>query len=81
MPKLPKKIEIIQQARNHRVFPGQGNFKLIKFIKKLKDIGYNGYFSLEVLNKNFSNLTPANIMTQAERSIENLFKNINNNLT
>lgn len=46
IPGIPR--EIMTDA--DRVFPGEGDFQLIPILQKLKQIGYAGYASLEVMN-------------------------------
>ena len=33
-----------------RVFPGEGDFRLEPIVRRLRDIGYDGFVSLELMN-------------------------------
>lgn len=63
----------LTQAREYSVFPGEGDFDLKSLIKELKDIGYQGYYSLETQNKNFLTADPAKLALQGIASLEKLF--------
>lgn len=57
--KHKESIDYITDAREYRTFPGEGCFKLESLLSKLQDKCYQGYFSVEVLNKDFSQLDQA----------------------
>lgn len=46
-----KEGDFLHQARNQRNFPGEGVFDLPAFVRKMDEIGYNGVYSLEMLNE------------------------------
>ena len=43
--------DLVKQAREMRILPGYGVFPLSTLVSKLKDVDYEGYYSLEILNK------------------------------
>lgn len=50
-PKLS--MDILSWSRHHRVFPGEGDFDLVKFMTHLARTGYDGPVSLEIFNDSF----------------------------
>lgn len=51
-------IGIIEQARNYRVFPFQGDYtNNLQILDKVKHAGYTGHISLEVFNRLFKERT------------------------
>lgn len=50
-PKLS--MDILSWSRHHRVFPGEGDFDLVKFMVHLARTGYDGPISLEIFNDSF----------------------------
>lgn len=53
-----KDIGIIDQARNYRVFPFQGDYtNNLQILDKVKHAGYTGHISLEVFNRLFKERT------------------------
>lgn len=50
-PKLS--MDILSWSRHHRVFPGEGDFDLVKFMVHLTRTGYQGPVSLEIFNDSF----------------------------
>ncbi|MGP6174464.1 bifunctional sugar phosphate isomerase/epimerase/4-hydroxyphenylpyruvate dioxygenase family protein [Corynebacterium sp. A21] len=50
-PKLS--MDILSWSRHHRVFPGEGDFDLVRFMGFLAEAGYTGPVSLEIFNDSF----------------------------
>lgn len=50
-PKLS--MDILSWSRHHRVFPGEGDFDLVRFMTFLAQAGYDGPVSLEIFNDSF----------------------------
>lgn len=50
-PKLS--MDVLSWSRHHRVFPGEGDFDLVRFMGFLADAGYSGPVSLEIFNDSF----------------------------
>lgn len=50
-PKLS--MDILSWSRHHRVFPGEGDFDLVKFMTHLARTDYDGPVSLEIFNDSF----------------------------
>ncbi|MFP7364791.1 TIM barrel protein [Corynebacterium callunae] len=46
-------MDILSWSRHHRVFPGEGDFDLVKFMVHLTRTGYQGPVSLEIFNDSF----------------------------
>ncbi|MFK0209123.1 sugar phosphate isomerase/epimerase family protein [Agrobacterium sp. NPDC090283] len=65
--------EIIALTRTSRVFPGDGWFPLGDFIEALKKIGYEGFYSLEVLNSKHALADPFSLAKQGFSAMERLF--------
>jgi sugar phosphate isomerase/epimerase len=59
-------------SRNYRVFPGEGNFIFSDILKYLFERGYAGYYSLEVLNRDYSREDPLKLALRAKESVEHL---------
>ena len=57
IPGIPR--EIMTDA--DRVFPGEGDFQLVPILQKLKQIGYAGYASLEVMNPTIWQSKPSQV--------------------
>jgi sugar phosphate isomerase/epimerase len=64
-------IDFIEEARGYRLFPGQGYFDLQSLVDVLNQRGYAGYYSLEVLNKNFVNRDPHAVAREGMQSFAN----------
>lgn len=62
-------IEIITLMRNYRKLPGFGNLNLEPLLQKLQKKNYQGYYSLEVFDKEFSSLDVNTILKQVINSI------------
>lgn len=46
-------MDILSWSRHHRVFPGEGDFDLVRFMEFLALAGYTGPVSLEIFNDSF----------------------------
>lgn len=46
-------MDILSWSRHHRVFPGEGDFDLVRFMEFLAQAGYTGPVSLEIFNDSF----------------------------
>jgi len=69
-----EKLDLITQAREYGLFPGEGDFDLVGLVRKLKQIGYQGYYSLEVLNKDLNPLNAKEIALRDYQSVEKILK-------
>lgn len=54
-------IDLMQWSRNHRCFPGEGQFDLVTPVAALMDSGYTGPISLEIFNPRYRELPPADV--------------------
>jgi len=72
-PDLP--LDSKEMCFNHRVFPGEGIFPLNEFLSVLLlEKGYEGWISLEVLNKGNENRDYSDIVDRGEKSIERVLR-------
>lgn len=46
-------MDLLSWSRHHRVFPGEGDFDLVEFLRLLTVAGYDGPVSLEIFNDSF----------------------------
>jgi sugar phosphate isomerase/epimerase len=50
--------DLANEARNRRVMPGEGELDLTRFARTLRDRGYDGVVSIEVLSEDLRGLSP-----------------------
>ena len=62
-------MDVLQWSRHHRLFPGQGEFDLPRFVDHVLTAGYAGPLSLEVFNDVFRQSAPAHTAVDALRSL------------
>ncbi|AVS76231.1 bifunctional sugar phosphate isomerase/epimerase/4-hydroxyphenylpyruvate dioxygenase family protein [Paracidovorax cattleyae] len=62
-------LDVLQWARHHRVFPGQGDFDVIGFFEQLLRAGYTGPLSLEIFNDLFRETPNRRTAVDAMRSL------------
>ena len=62
-------MDVLQWSRHHRLFPGQGAFDLVGFVRSVLAAGYRGPLSLEVFNDVFRQSDPARTAVDAMRSL------------
>jgi 4-hydroxyphenylpyruvate dioxygenase len=66
-PKLS--MDVLSWSRHYRVFPGEGQFDLPKFLGHVARTGYNGPVSLEVFNDTFRQADVERTAVDAMRSL------------
>lgn len=66
-PKLS--LDVLSWSRHYRVFPGEGQFDLPKFLGHVARTGYNGPVSLEVFNDTFRQSDVERTAVDAMRSL------------
>ncbi|MFQ6155239.1 TIM barrel protein [Micrococcus luteus] len=66
-PKLS--LDVLSWSRHYRVFPGEGQFDLPKFLGHVARAGYNGPVSLEVFNDTFRQADVERTAVDAMRSL------------
>lgn len=66
-PKLS--MDVLSWSRHHRVFPGEGQFELAKFMGHVVRAGYSGPVSLEVFNDVFRQADVERTAVDAMRSL------------
>ena len=62
-------MDVLQWARHHRCFPGQGQFDLERFFEQVLRAGYAGPLSLEIFNDVFRETPNRRTATDAMRSL------------
>ena len=63
------RMDVLQWSRHHRLFPGQGAFDLVAFVRHVLATGYAGPLSLEVFNDVFRQSDPGRTAVDAMRSL------------
>jgi sugar phosphate isomerase/epimerase len=69
LPNAASATDFLTLVRNYRVFPGFGDLNLRSLINKLQQKNYNGYYSLEILNKEFAKQDAKLILQHAFDSV------------
>ncbi|MEP6721543.1 MAG: TIM barrel protein [Variovorax sp.] len=62
-------MDVLQWARHHRSFPGQGDFDVVTFFEKTLLAGYTGPLSLEIFNDVFRETPNRRTAVDAMRSL------------
>jgi len=62
-------LDVLSWSRHHRLFPGEGEFDLARFMGRLARSGYDGPVSLEVFNDTFRQSDPRRTAIDARRSL------------
>jgi len=57
---------------HHRVYCGSGILPLGEYLGALKDIGYDGYLSVELFNRAYWEDDPANVIRQAKEGLDSV---------
>ncbi len=66
-------MDVLSWSRHHRLFPGEGDFDLIRFLSHVMLAGYRGPLSLEVFNDTFRQTDTARTAAHAIRSLRWLY--------
>jgi 4-hydroxyphenylpyruvate dioxygenase len=62
-------MDVLSWSRHHRLFPGEGDFDLARFVSHALRAGYDGPLSLEVFNDTFRQTDVLRTAQQAKRSL------------
>lgn len=62
-------MDVLSWSRHHRLFPGEGDFDLVRFMTHVVNAGYAGPWSLEVFNDTFRQTDTARTAAHAHRSL------------
>ncbi|MCI9889013.1 sugar phosphate isomerase/epimerase and 4-hydroxyphenylpyruvate domain-containing protein [Micrococcales bacterium 31B] len=62
-------LDVLSWSRHYRVFPGEGDFDLADFVRRLAATGYAGPLSLEIFNDVFRQIDPRRGAVDAHRSL------------
>ncbi len=73
-------LNVIEWARHHRNFPGQGQFDVVGFFEQAVRAGYTGPLSLEIFNDVFRESPNRRIAVDAMRSLQWLEAQIHDRL-
>lgn len=66
--------DVVTLCRNYRVLPGEGVYNFDELLEYLFKSGYDGYYSLEILNKDYSQRDPLELTKKAKKSLDLLCK-------
>lgn len=61
--------DVLTLCRKRRLLPGEGEFQLREFTEAVRDTGYSGWYSLEILSEEYDKQDPDGI---ARRSFESM---------
>ena len=61
--------QVVNLARHHRVFPGEGSHDIPELVAKLEAIGYVGDYTFEVYNDDYVVAEPFDVAERAMRSV------------
>jgi len=64
--------DLLTRTREHRVLPGEGKYHFDEVLSYLEGHNYGGYYSLEILNKDYYKKDPLELALSAKRSMEDL---------
>ncbi|MGQ7787132.1 bifunctional sugar phosphate isomerase/epimerase/4-hydroxyphenylpyruvate dioxygenase family protein [Nesterenkonia sp. K-15-9-6] len=62
-------MDVLSWSRHHRLFPGEGSFDLVTFLRHVLRAGYTGPLSLEVFNDTFRQTDTQRTAAHARRSL------------
>lgn len=62
-------MDVLSWSRHHRLFPGEGSFDLVTFLRHVLRAGYTGPLSLEVFNDTFRQTDTRRTAAHARRSL------------
>ena len=67
---MPALDDLIDTARHHRVFPGEGGHgdRVVGLVNSLQGIGYRGDYCFTVFNDDYLQCTPTVVLDRARRS-------------
>ncbi|WP_424463808.1 bifunctional sugar phosphate isomerase/epimerase/4-hydroxyphenylpyruvate dioxygenase family protein [Pseudoclavibacter helvolus] len=66
-------LDVLSWSRHHRLFPGEGDFDLARFLSHVLRAGYRGPLSLEVFNDTFRQTDATRTAAHALRSLRWLY--------
>ncbi len=66
--------DVATVCRQYRALPGEGVFCFDEILGYLRDRKYSGYYSLEILNKNYCRENPLELAVRARKSLETLLE-------
>jgi 4-hydroxyphenylpyruvate dioxygenase len=69
----PGDMPALQVARHHRLFPGEGVWQVRELVSEFHDLGYSGFFNLEVINDEYKNIPAAAFAERAAQSVNEMF--------
>ncbi|WP_338889631.1 sugar phosphate isomerase/epimerase [Rhodococcus sovatensis] len=69
-------LELIQWSRNHRCFPGDGDFDVFAPVAALLQSGYTGPLSLEIFNPGYRERPAAEVAAHGAESLSDLINRL-----
>lgn len=68
-----KERPVEQLGDYDRVFPGDGVLPVKEVLQALRDISYDGFYSIEIYNEDYWKEDPKEIAIKAKEKTENIF--------
>ncbi|WP_274364668.1 sugar phosphate isomerase/epimerase family protein [Paenibacillus thermotolerans] len=68
-----KDVPVEEALDNDRVYPGEGVIDLTSFLQGLKEIGYKGPISQEILTRTPPEQTPAELLERSRKAFDKVF--------
>ena len=62
-------MDLLQLSRHDRCFPGQGDYPVAEFLRRLRDAGYDGVVSHEIFSDEFRSGSPRQVAVDGMRSM------------
>lgn len=69
-------MDLLEWSRNHRCFPGEGDFSLVHPVGSLIDTGYDGPISLEIFNPRYRELPPGDMARRGADALSILIEQL-----
>lgn len=69
-------MDLLEWSRNHRCFPGEGDFSLVHPVGSLIDTGYAGPISLEIFNPRYRELPPGDMARRGADALSILIEQL-----
>ncbi|MGN6535977.1 MAG: sugar phosphate isomerase/epimerase family protein [Mesorhizobium sp.] len=61
-------LPMLEVGRHYRLFPGEGQGPVVDFLRRLEGIGYQGVYSVEIMNDHYARCAPAEVAERAMRT-------------
>ncbi len=67
-----REMDLIEMARHHRLFPGEGTLPLAAMVSVLREKGYAGWYAIEIFNDEYWKREPKKLAEEAMTSMRKL---------